>query len=314
MVTEPIVRDFIYFDSDRMESYLAQIEKGLRQEESETTSLEKELGGKLSGGVKAIIGAELGVGRTQTRQYQVSKRLHSYLYQLLEDGLGKRAHLVSNYSSDEWRSGKVHQLLAGHETDFVKVVGQVKIVDFGNLATSLESMLKLMELFTAWESASQQQRSAASSKKRTGQRRQKAQIEGADQVEQIVALVREFYSDVILVKVFPLDGMSQYYCVGPLDQDNLQDDRTRLLLKYGSTPSVPWTVFGQLASVPRETRETEAARPLDLSETLSQSFDSLADAVETMLDVLTTVFAQSGLSVTVCYPAISITPLAIYRE
>jgi hypothetical protein len=313
-MVEPIVRDFIYFDSERMESYLAQIEKGLRQEESETTSFEKEVGGKLSGGITAIIGAELGAGGTHTRQYQVSKRLHSYLYQLLEDGLAKRVHLISNYSADEWRSGKVQQSLIGHETDFVKVVGRVKIVDFGNLATSLESMLKLMELFTIWESTSQQQRSVASSGKRTRRRRQEMQMEGADQVEQIVALVREFYSDVILVKVFPLDGMSQYYCVGPLDQDNLQDDRTRLLLKYGSSPSVPWTVFGQLASVPREMRETETIRPLDLSGILPQSFDSLADAVETMLDALTMVFAQSGLSVTVRYPAISITPLAIYRE
>jgi hypothetical protein len=129
-----IVRDFIYFDSDRMESYLAQIEKGLRQEESEMTSFEKEVGGKLSGGIASLIGAELDAGGTHTKQHQISKRLHSYLYQLLEDRLRERVHLLSDRTTDEWESGKVHQSLAGHETDFVKVIGRVKIVDFSSLA------------------------------------------------------------------------------------------------------------------------------------------------------------------------------------
>ena len=86
-IVTPAVRDFIYFDSERMESYLAQVERGLRQEESETTSFEKEIGGKLAGGMAALVGAELSASGTHTRQHQVSKRLHSYLCQLLEDRL-----------------------------------------------------------------------------------------------------------------------------------------------------------------------------------------------------------------------------------
>ena len=42
-------------------------------------------------------------------------------------------------------------------------------------------------------------------------------------------------------------------------------------------------------------------------------FIDMADAVEQLLDAIAQVFAVTGMSMTVKYPAIAVTPLAVYR-
>ena len=131
---------------------------------------------------------------------------------------------------------------------------------------------------------------------------------------QFLALIKEFYGDLIILKVYPVSGNDVYFFVGALDKSYLQDERAQMLLKFGTSPSVDWTVLAQVASVPQETQEMGGLHALDLPQLSPDQFTDFSELITTMLESMGTAFAQTGFTMSVKYPAISITPLAVYRS
>jgi hypothetical protein len=114
--------------------------------------------------------------------------------------------------------------------------------------------------------------------------------------------------------VYPIPGNDNYYFVGALDESYLQDERAHIFLKFGTSPLIDWIVFAQVASVPQETEQTRGPQFPDLPQLSPEQFTDFSDMITTMLEALGSAFAQTGFTMSVKYPTISITPLAIYRS
>jgi len=75
------------------------------------------------------------------------------------------------------------------------------------------------------------------------------------------------------------------------------------LYKYGTSPSSEWTLFAQIASIPEK-----GYHPFSID---GMTGSEIEVAMQTMFSALREI-ESTGLSVT--YPEISVTPIAIYRE
>jgi hypothetical protein len=307
------LKDFIYIDVPRMESFLAQFQRGLVKEIVESTSGQKGIEAELSGGIPWLQTKLSGSGGTAKEQ-KTSKTLHDYLYTVLEKELGDRViETVKAFSPEDWQSGVVHQRLGKRQTDFVKIKGRVRILDFASMGLQLETFARMMESFSQVQSAASKAKQASPSSARRGRQSKRKSSKKDEEILQFIALIKEFYGDLIILKVYPVLGNDGYYFVGALDKSYLQDERAHMLLKFGTSPLIDWTVFAQVASVPQETQQTQGPQFPDLPQLSPEQFKDFSDMITTMLEALGAVFAQTGFTMSVKYPAISITPLAIYR-
>src|SRR5450759_3071847 len=103
------LKDFIYIDSPRMESFLAQLQEGLVKEMVESKSDQKGIAAKLAGGIPWLQ-ADLSSSGGVTNVRNTSKIMHNYLYTVLERELGDRVIETSEvFSIEDWESGAVHQ-------------------------------------------------------------------------------------------------------------------------------------------------------------------------------------------------------------
>lgn len=310
------LKDFIYIDVPRMESFLAQLQRGLVKEIVESASGQKGIEAKLTGGIPWLQ-AELSGSGGITRVQKTSKILHDYLYTVLEKGLEDRViETAKAFSLEDWQSGIVHQRLGERQTDFVKIEGRVRILDFASMGLQLETIARMMESFSQVQSASSEAKWAKPRSAKRGKRsRQKPSGEkGDDEMIQFIALIREFYGDLIILKVYPVPGEDACCFIGALDKSYLQDERAQMLLKFGTSPSIDWTVLAQVASVPQETQQTQGLQFPDLPQLSPDQFTDFSEMIMAMLEIIGTAFAQTGFTMSVKYPAISITPLAVYRS
>jgi hypothetical protein len=245
---------------------------------------------------------------------QVSKVLHDYLYSLVEGALGRLVRDINSFSGEDWRTGLVHQTLRETQADFIWVTGQVKIVDFMGLAVQLESMARLMQAFQQFPTSQQGARQPQPKSKNRGGKGQSPTARNQDEmIIQMVSLIKEFYGDLIVLKMFPLPDDDDYYFTGALGKEGLQDERAHMLLKFGATPSAPWTMLAQVASVPPQSQTTAVLQSGELPTLSLDQCTDISDAIGKMVDAIAQIFAATGVTMTVKYPVIAVTPLAIYR-
>ena len=307
---EQVVKDFVYLDASRLESILAQLQCGLVRELVETQGRETGIEAELGGGLPWLQARLAGRGGV-SGEHQASKVLHDYLYSLVEEGLGKRIRDVNVFSVDDWRTGRVHQDLGRTQTDFIRVTGRVKITDFMGLAAQLESAAGLMEAIQRIPVSQQSDQRSRSRGGKGGKRPRTRNQEEA--ITKLVCIVKEFYADLIVLKIFPLPDNDSYHFTGALSKGGLQDERAHMLLKFGTEASAPWTMLSQVASVPAKAQTASDLQSISLPSLSPAQFTDMADAVEQLMDAIAQVFAVAGMSMTVKYPIIAVTPLAVYR-
>jgi hypothetical protein len=90
----------------------------------------------------------------------------------------------------------------------------------------------------------------------------------------------------------------------------LQEEREALFAKYGASVT-EWTVVSQIAAVPDDSQRRS---DLELGELVSGSDEidrsTVEDAATQLMEVLETLGVAEGPA----YPAVAVTPLAVYRE
>jgi hypothetical protein len=278
------LKDFIYIDVPRMESFLAQFQRGLVKEIVESTSGQKGIEAELSGGIPWLQTRLSGSGGIAKEQ-KTSKTLHDYLYTVLEKELGDRViETAIAFSPEDWESSVVHQRLGERQTDFVKIKGRVRILDFDSMGLQLETLARMMDSFSQVQSVASKAKQARPSSARRGQKsKPKSSKLKDDEMLQFIGFIREFYGDLIILKVYPVLGNDDYYFVGALDNSYLQDERAHMLLKFGTSPLAEWIVFAQVASVPQETQQTQGLQSPDLPQLSPDQFTDFSDMIRVQL-------------------------------
>lgn len=278
----PDVREYIYVDSNRVRSLLAQMSDGLPDEKA--TSKSRSF--TLRAGLK-LNGIERGQGSTSSETLSLAD-LHVSLLEEAATALGMLPDLSERASKEKfWLRGKVRKSL--EPGTLLRVTAPALIVDPSSIMNSLRGFQSAMD-------------------------------DDDDEFSQILAIVEALYGSAIALSIRPTD-VSSARCafVGniPLDHGFTPMIRDLLLSRIGPDP-VQVTSLVQVARVPTENESAASAEEqLDqLGERIKRmSADSLdRGLLDGVVSQMGGMLEQYGLAAAPKWPAISVIPLAIYRH
>ena len=334
-VNNPI-RDYLYLDIDRVRSIYAQASGGLTesirelQQEFDSHSEEQE-------NKKQSIGQNImfGSGRIATRVF------HDYLFTAMEKLLGDRVVEISKETFPNFSSGSLF-----------RITGKPEIDDYERMLTIMQNYNDMQRyLMTVGHSQEIQNQiwdikdelrmmdSNPTSSNSNNSKKKRKELESSleqlapemisttlfeKQRAGISPLITEsfrrvyglMYNDVFEVKIVS-EFDKEFVVRGILNREYLREDPTSTYAKYGSRPSVNWTMVGQVTSVklPANIREmnnlssdSEISEDNLESETepdLRQSFENLYATIANVEEFLI------GPGTRATWIA---TPLAIYHE
>jgi hypothetical protein len=286
------MRDFLYLDIDRVRSFVAQSREGVPE------TIEETLSKKGSGGVKLGLTADYALekGSSETRS------IHHYLYSILEDGLEESKRFVrvgDGYPLAKWTKNDLP------DGAFVLVAGTLWLLDIEGMADALQRMPRIMEISARFKRdwlKKQAQSGAMSQAEFQRQNSELAQTgQGIKDALPIAEMLQKLYGNTIRFRVFPFETSRDHCFTGTMLVDHLQRERANLYAAGSAFPMSRWLVLGIVDHV-----EPPSAEEL----TAVAQGDSLEDK---MLGLLAAFAGFGKLTVPVAWPALGLTPLAVYR-
>jgi hypothetical protein len=299
------VRDFIYLDVERLKSILAQIDEGYLEERATSSATSKTVGGGAEAQVPGL--AKLG-GTGQyvwNNQATETKTLHDHIYNYVERRLSEESLLYvlnEHLDAERWLSDAARTRVPS--TAFAIVTGSALINDYGYLRAFLSDInkvaaalgrLSVQEEVASLPKAKAKELVAAASKK--------FQLPES-QVKDLEVVLKAFVRNNIVVKIMPYEDAPDARVAADLAiPEAFRVTLESLIYRFGSVPTKPWTLFGQIATVPQS-----LDTPFVYSGTLGAALDS---TFQGMFDALRSFEPLVGSAV---YPEIAMTPIALYRS
>ena len=292
-------RDFIYMDSERVQSIIAQLNEGLLTEIiAERT---KEITGKL-GAAANVIANLLSFNLEGTAGYtsnnQSSKVLHDYAFNVALDTLEKKKLILTE--EDLARRGA-----SIPNTTFILIHGAASIVDY-NIAHNMLSNPSFQDMIpdtdTNQQSLNRQQRRAAGiTTKPTNPTK--------ELIKQISDFINDFMKDLLLIRVALSNGAT---FVGPISKQFLREETSSIIFKYGREAQEGWTMLAQISSTP--TSGNKMGELQDFVNTLTTAQQNTSTVIDMLNPMVEFVYGLQEAVASVSYPSIAVTPIAVYRE
>lgn len=303
---ENIFRDFIYMDTERLKSIVAQLNQGLIESTSKTIT--DSDGGKVNAGVDFLKILKLGSEASFLWQNQSteSHTMHDYLYNLAESSL-KEENLLINIPEDlepEDLANPSIEMSTINSTSFILVKGKTIINDFTYMKRIVDNYDAIVKSMTVSEKSANNSggNSTQGKKRKQGNNVGNENVLSKDLQKAIQTLLDNFYKDRVVIKNIPFVDKPNFRFVGTLNQSYLRESIENIIYKYGTAPRDEWYMFAQVASIP----DTENSQ-LDISFNKNE----LEKGMQTVFDALRDV-EKAGLSIS--FPEIAVTPIAIYRQ
>ncbi len=300
-------RDFLYLDMDRVQSVLAQLQEGVLKEI--ITGNTKDLGvdatitaGLLSKLIPISIEGNAGY---QTSS-QASKILHDYAFTLARQSL-RDSDLVLDV--EDWNRDELPIPIPA----FIEVAGSASILDYelmGRLADN-EDILNFLGL-GSFASTPAAPRPSGRSKSSTEKRSPKISPPNGP-LKMMKDFVDVFWGNALQIRFQHASGLM---FVGTLTRSFLREDSRSFIFKYGNGSQTGWNMFAQVNAIP-ERGNRLSQLPSAIGELQAKASHqkseaaSAVDAVDVVLEMIQTVQAAAA---SVSYPAIAVTPLAVFRE
>jgi len=297
-----MLRDFVYLDWERVRSLAAQLFRGVPQDATAERGSEVTAEGRLEGGVFGLLKGQAGADYRYFRTENETRSFYHYVYSLVEDRLSKDKLITSidaNFDFKQWTNSFFR------DGQFVRVTGVVRLMDFAWISTMLEALPKMLrtaqhaESFTlkkmrATQLITQQDFEA----KKKAQQKQLRELK-ALKIEEITGLMRQLYGNVVRVKVLPDRRHPDKVLAGSGDLVCFHDTAASLSQKYGYEIDAGWVTLGQvnLSAV------SDEPLPIPTGNEMEDAFEKVALAVN---DIIRVASAPK-------FPAISFTPISIYR-
>ena len=188
---------------------------------------------------------------------------------------------------------------------FVRASGVVRILDFAWLSTALGGLPAVLKKMSKLELEALRNSDEGRRMSKTElQRRSQENQVAISKVEEMKAdelgeVVRKSYGDVVRLKIRPSKEEPNAVLIGSAYADHFYDSPAALSQKYGIEIDAGWTVFGQL-NVPNATPQATPIR----------TGNQMEDSFEQIVLLMNNAFRLANAP---AFPAISFTPLAIYR-
>lgn len=303
---ENLFRDFIYMDTERLKSIVAQLNKGLIESTSTTVTDGDE--SKINAGVDFLKILKVGSESSFLWQNQAteSHTMHDYLYNLAESSLNEKDLLtnipgdfgIENISNPDKMAGNLTS------TSFILVKGKTIINDFTYMQRILENFDDILKsVITGEQSADKKfEKAKQTQRNKMVQERINEYNLPKDIKKALQVFLKNFYNDRVVIKNIPFVERPNFRFVGTLNKLYLRESIENIIYKYGTAPQDDWYMFAQIASIPNKT--TDAVD-------LSFNQNDLEKGLQTVFDALRDI-EKSGLSIS--FPEIAVTPIAIYRQ
>ena len=318
------IRDYLYLDIDRVRSIYAQASGGLtesfRELQQEIDSYVEEQEDNSESLSKNIM---LGSGRVATRV------LHDYLFTAMEKELGSKIIEVSNKTICNVAPGTLFRISGRAEVEDIERM-QMIMESYNDMYKYLLAITQSSEIQEQVWNLQDELQTAGSNRK--GNRRSKKEVETLlkqfepDAISSTILRERRagisplisetfkrvyglFYKDIFEVKIIPdFDDVSVFR--GIINKEFLREDPTIIYAKYGSRPSVNWTMVGQVTTLlePKLT-DTETDNAETAEDEQDKGLRDLLEGVYSPIAVLEELLMRSSIRTTWIA-----TPLAIYHE
>lgn len=292
-------RDFIYMDSDRIQSIIAQLNEGLLTEIiAERT---KDVTGKLDATAGFLanlfsINAEGTVGYTATNH--LGKVLHDYAFNVALDTLKKNKLIFTDEDL-----AKLNTSIPN--ASFILIHGVASIVDY-NMAHNMLSNPSFQELLPDPNAGQanlnrQQRRAAGITAKPTNSTK--------ELIKQISDFMNDFMKDILLVRIKQASGIT---FIGPVTRQFLREETSSLIFKYGREAQQEWSMLAQISSTP--TSKDKLGGFQDFLNTLSTNPQDKGTILDTFNPMIEAVYGLQEAVASASYPSIAVTPISVYRE
>lgn len=339
--TEGRVPGFLYLDMDRVKSISSRMDEGYTQERIEEEEENSEIASSLTSSVKArILGIGSGSvgGTVEGRSGSASitgetRALHHYYVPLLEAWLEESGsewfhdinsllnEIDGSYAERTARNKIASSVSKG---DIIRVQGDMELLDF---STSLDFTQGMLSAFDKVDSTLRE----SSEKGTDGNTGTAADSEvfredlldddhqsddlsaadifgiGPDDLDAIRLMFDMFhdvmpseYENMVVTQVFPPIGESLFWFWGLIQRNKLDTDPVELLSKYETSEIPNCTVLARVETITEKQDD-------------DQDDDSNDDTVDfgTLHHFSDAIASDFGFKVS--YPAISISPIVIYR-
>lgn len=200
----------------------------------------------------------------------------------------------SGWSMEAFRDGQ-----------FVRATGMVRLLDFAWMAMALDGLPGVLRRMSKLEieTLKNSEQGQRMSKSQLNQRSQEtlAAIEKVEafKVHELGESIGRLFADLVRVKVRPSSAHAQCILVGSAYARHFYDTPAALSQKHGVQIDAGWTVLGQL-NIPRL---AGAVQPMTTGNQMEDAFEQIALLMNNAF----------RLANSPAFPAISLTPLAIYR-
>jgi hypothetical protein len=301
--TEVVLRDFVYLDWKRVRSLCAQLFAGVPQDSTKEKGHNVGTKGQLEGGIPAVL---KGHGEADYRYFRTeneTRSLHHYVYSLFEERLvdrGMVTEVEDDFDITQWNEDFFH------DGRFIRVVGLVRLMDYAWVSTMMETLPEMMRAAQHAENISLKERLAAQEiSKREYEAQQKEQQKQLHELkslklDKMTGLVRQLYGDVVCVKVVPDKYRPSNVFVGSGDLAHFHDSAASLSQKYGYEIDADWVTLGQV------NRSTASEEPMSIP--VGNEMEDSFEAVALEVNGITRVASATT------FPAVSFTPISIYRK
>jgi hypothetical protein len=188
---------------------------------------------------------------------------------------------------------------------FVRAAGVVRLLDFAWLTLALGGLPAVLRKMSKleMEALKNSDEGRRMSKQAIQQRQNENQV-AISKVEEFKAdelgeVVGKLYGDIVRVKIRPSNEHQQCALVGSANSRHFYDSPAALSQKYGIEIDAGWVVVGQL-NVPNP---AALANPMPVGNKMEDAFEQIALLMNNAF----------RLANAPAFPAVSLTPIAIYR-
>ena len=298
------VRDFIYLDVERVRSIYAQIEKGVVETRSSSSGSDKSAHGGLQGKIPLLASGEVATDVLWRRGESETISLHDHMFNYVEQRLLETSALVDFNERVDASSWARDSFVVPEGAVFLRISGRARLNDYAQMRVMTENIGELgraLAVVTSWDddkTPPERRKDAEKSFSEMG-------LPDKSFTKQLSHLLETFYEDRVVVKIRPFGIHPDCVFVSDVAPQWLRDPVSTVRFRYGSSPPEPWTVVGRLARI-----TGNAIAGDDPSSDVASEAQNMDEAIDGLFDGLAAIHETAEIQ----YPAISLVPLAVYRE
>lgn len=278
-----VYRDIIYFDTDKVQSILSQLNKGLLTSVVESNESGHTGEGSLKSGkvmellLQLPITAEGSYKYTRNKGLQEEKALHDFALSELINSLTLNDVSSLDRKAFSTRKGRL----------FVKVKGSFALYDYEDLARTIERFDIISSLFNS-------------------------EVVSDETMKQFSEFIKAAYEGLTVLEI---TNKKEIKFVGAINTSYLRETMRNLLFKYGGKPKGDWEMICQVTNVPRNSSESLETSFKNFGKDIDGSSLGKQKSMNAFMNDIVMEFSKiNDMFSSVSYPNISVEPIAVYKE